>query len=48
MDEQDDLEKLAKDFVELWQEHLAGQAADPAMARWARAWLDVPPRGDPG
>ena len=40
-----DLEKLAKDFMDLWQEHLAQQAADPALARWAQSWLANMPTG---
>ena len=32
MTDQDDLSKLAKDFVDLWQEHLTQQASDPALA----------------
>lgn len=39
MDERDELAKLAQDFVDLWQEQVAAAAADPAMARWAEAWL---------
>ncbi len=35
MDERDQLERLAKDFVALWQEHVAELTRDPALARWA-------------
>ena len=38
MSEQDDLAKLARDFVDLWQEHVAATAGDPALMRWTEAW----------
>ena len=39
MKERQDLEDLARDFVELWQEHLATTLSDPALAEWATMWL---------
>ncbi len=39
MKDKQDLEELARDFVELWQEHLATTLSDPALARWAAMWL---------
>ena len=39
MNEQDDLARLAQDFVDLWQEHMAAAAADPALLAWTRAWM---------
>ncbi|MCY4607403.1 MAG: hypothetical protein OXD40_02225 [bacterium] len=39
MKDRQDLEDLARDFVELWQEHLATTLSDPALAQWATMWL---------
>jgi len=39
MSEQDDLAKLAQDFIDLWQEHVAAAAADPALMDWTQAWM---------
>ncbi|MDE0242566.1 MAG: hypothetical protein OXQ84_20620 [bacterium] len=39
MKDKQDLEDLARDFVELWQEHLAATLSDPALAKWATMWL---------
>ena len=39
MSEQDDLARLAQEFVDLWQEHVAAAAADPALLAWSRAWM---------
>ncbi|MBC6441157.1 MAG: hypothetical protein GDA49_12285 [Rhodospirillales bacterium] len=48
MSDQDDLRKLASDFVDLWREHLAQQASDPALAQWAEVWLKGLGRGMAG
>ena len=39
MSEQDDLARLARDFVDLWQEHVAAAAADPGLMAWTQAWM---------
>ena len=39
MSEKDDLAKLARDFIDLWQEHVAASATDPALIEWAEAWM---------
>lgn len=34
-----DLAQLASDFMDLWQEQVAAAATDPALAKWAEAWM---------
>ena len=48
MKETEEFEQLAKDFVDLWQQHLAQTLSDPALAAWATAWLASMPAAAPG
>jgi hypothetical protein len=39
MSDDPDLAKLARDFMDLWQEQVAAAATDPALAKWAETWM---------
>jgi hypothetical protein len=39
MTDDPDLAKLARDFMDLWQEQIAAAATDPALAKWTEAWM---------
>jgi hypothetical protein len=39
MSDDTDLAKLARDFMDLWQEQVAAAATDPALAKWTETWM---------